>query len=57
MFKVVIVFDWDKNIRKHLNGRSCDTRKMRVNGKYDGATEAMCIIDNDNPNPTTKGEE
>ena len=57
LFKVVIVFDWDKNIRKHLNGRSCDTRKMRVNGKYDGATEAMCIIDNDNPNPTTKGEE
>lgn len=56
-FRVVIVFDWDKNIDKRLKGHRYDTRKMRVNGKYDGATEAMCIIDNDNPNPTTKGEE
>lgn len=46
-FRVVIVFDWDKNIRENLGeDRRYDTRKMRVNGKYEGATEAMCVIDN-----------
>jgi len=45
-FRVVIVFDWDKNMDERLPGRSYDTRKMRVNGKYKGATEAMCVIDN-----------
>lgn len=48
-FRVVIVFDWDKNMDERLPGRSYGTRKMRVNGKYEGATEAMCIIDNDKP--------
>lgn len=46
-FRVVIVFDWDRNMDEHLPGRSYDTRKMRVNGKYKGATEAMCVIDNE----------
>jgi len=48
-FKVVIVFDWDKNMDERLPGRNYDTRKMRVNGKYKGATEAMCVIDNPEP--------
>lgn len=48
-FRVVIVFDWDRNIRERLPGRRYETRKMRVNGKYEGATEAMCVIDNDKP--------
>ena len=56
-FRVIIVFDWDKNIKDHLPGRGFDTRKMRVNGKYKGATEAMCIIDNDNPKPKEKSGE
>jgi len=47
LFRVVIVFDWDKNMDKHLPGRSYAARKMRVNGKYEGATEAMCVIDNE----------
>ncbi len=46
-FKVVIVFDWDENVDKHLPGRSYETRNMRVNGKYKGAKEAMCVIDNE----------
>ena len=44
VFRVVIMFDWDVNMR----GRgfsNYDTRKMRVNGKHKGALEAMCIID------------
>jgi len=49
LFRVVIVFDWDRNMRKHLPGRSYETRNMRVNGKYEGAKEAMCVIDNDSP--------
>ena len=48
-FRVVIVFDWDANMRARLPGRDYDTRKMRVNGKYKGALEAMCIIDNERP--------
>ena len=48
-FRVVIVFDWDKNMRERLRGRNYDTRKMRVNGKYKGSLEAMCIIDNEQP--------
>ena len=31
-FRVVIVFDWDENMRERLPGRKFDTRKMRVNG-------------------------
>jgi len=46
-FRVVIVFDWDANMRARLPGRNYDTRKMRVNGKHKGALEAMCIVDND----------
>jgi len=46
-FRVVIVFDWDKNMDKRLPDRSYATRKMRVNGKYKGATEAMCVIDSE----------
>jgi len=48
-FRVVIVFDWDKNMDKRLPGHSYKTRKMRVNGKHKGATEAMCVIDNERP--------
>jgi len=57
-FRVVIVFDWDKNMDEHLPGHSYKTRKMRVNGKHDGALEAMCVIDNDDPTtwPVRVGE-
>ena len=48
-FRVVIAFDWDKNMDKRLPGHSYKTRKMRVNGKYKGALEAMCVIDNERP--------
>jgi len=57
-FKVVIVFDWDANMRERLPGHHYDTRKMRVNGKYAGALEAMCIIcDEENVNITGENDE
>ncbi|MGB2984415.1 MAG: hypothetical protein WBE26_00915, partial [Phycisphaerae bacterium] len=48
VFRVVIIFDWDMNMRAH-GFHNYDTRKMTVNGKYKGALEAMCIIDNERP--------
>jgi site-specific DNA-adenine methylase len=45
VFKVVIVFDWEENMRAHLPGRSYLTRKMRVNGARAGALEAMCVVE------------
>jgi len=47
LFRVIIVFDWEENMRARLPGRAYQTRKMRVNGARRGATEAMCVIDND----------
>jgi len=46
-FRTVIVFDWDQNMEAHLPGRPYLKRNMRVNGKHKGATEAMCVIDNE----------
>lgn len=46
-FRVVIVFDWEENMRERLPDRAYDTRKMRVNGARKGALEAMCVVDND----------
>lgn len=55
-FKVVIVFDWEENMRAHLPGRSYLTRKMRVNGARAGALEAMCVIDKeDSQLPPARG--
>ena len=54
LFRVVIVFDWDKNMDRHLPGHSYETRNMRVNGKYKGAKEAMCVIDNENKDDEKK---
>ncbi len=48
VFRVVIIFDCDVNMRTH-GFHNYDTRKMVVNGKYKGALEAMCIIDNERP--------
>jgi len=48
MFRVVIIFDCDVNMRAH-GFHDYDTRKMRVNGKHKGSLEAMCIIDNERP--------
>jgi len=41
----VIVFDRVKNIQKNLGDIECYTRKMRVNGKYAGDEEGMCILE------------
>jgi len=46
VFRVVIIFDWDMNMRTH-GFHDYVTRKMRVNGKHKGSLEAMCIIDNE----------
>ena len=42
--QTVIVFDTQSNIKSNLNVSDLLTRKMRVNGKYDGDLEAMCIL-------------
>ncbi len=42
--KSVIVFDTDINLKRSLGTRDFTVRKMRVNGKYNGGNEAMCIL-------------
>lgn len=55
-FRVVIVFDWDKNMDERLPGRSYETRNMRVNGKHKGSREAMCVIDNEEKDSKEDGK-
>jgi hypothetical protein len=38
------VFDRVKNLQENLGDVELYTRKMRVNGKYAGDEEGMCIL-------------